>query len=42
VAGTLTSAQSSRIEPPLIISREEIDEGLNRLNDAVGAVARMM
>ena len=42
VAGTLTSAQTSRIEPPLIISQEEIDEGLNRLNDAVGAVARTM
>jgi len=42
VAGTLTSAQTIRIEPPLIISLEEIDEGLNRLNDAVGVVARMM
>ncbi|RPI92554.1 MAG: aminotransferase class III-fold pyridoxal phosphate-dependent enzyme [Chloroflexi bacterium] len=39
VAGTLTSAQTVRIEPPLIISQEEIDEGLNRLSDAVGAVA---
>ena len=42
VAGTLTSAQTIRIEPPLIITQEEIDEGLNRLNDAVDAVARMM
>jgi putrescine aminotransferase len=42
VAGTLTSAQTIRIEPPLIISQEEIDEGLNRLNDAVGVVARML
>ncbi|MCI0554847.1 MAG: aminotransferase class III-fold pyridoxal phosphate-dependent enzyme [Anaerolineae bacterium] len=42
VAGTLTSAQTIRIEPPLIISQEEIDEGLNRLTDAVGAVAKMM
>src|SRR5215216_461137 len=42
VAGTLTSAQTIRIEPPLIISQQEIDEGLNRLNDAVGAVARTM
>ena len=42
VAGTLTSAQTIRIEPPLIISQEEIDEGLNRLNDAVGAVAKTM
>ena len=40
VAGTLTNAQSVRIEPPLIISQEEIDEGLNRLSDSVAAVAR--
>ena len=42
VAGTLTSAQTIRIEPPLIISQEEIDEGLNRLSDAVGEVAKTM
>jgi putrescine aminotransferase len=42
VAGTLTSAQTIRIEPPLIIEQSEIDEGLNRLNDAVGVVAKMM
>lgn len=42
VAGTLTSAQTIRIEPPLVISYAEIDEGLNRLYDAVGEVARSM
>ena len=42
VAGTLTSAQTIRIEPPLIISQEEIDEGLNRLTDAVGVVAKAL
>lgn len=42
VAGTLTSAQTIRIEPPLIIEQHEIDEGLNRLNDAVGVVARTL
>ena len=42
VAGTLTSAQTIRIEPPLIITQAEIDEGLNRLNDAVGVVARTL
>jgi putrescine aminotransferase len=42
VAGTLTSAQTIRIEPPLIISQQEIDEGLNRLSDAVGVVAKTM
>jgi putrescine aminotransferase len=40
VAGTLASAQTIRIEPPLVITYEEIDEGLNRLSDAVQAVAR--
>ena len=42
VSGTLTSAQTVRIEPPLIIAQEEIDEGLNRLRDAVGVVAKTM
>jgi len=40
VSGTLTSAQTVRIEPPLVITQEEMDEGLNRLTDAVGVVAR--
>ncbi len=40
VAGTLTSAQTIRIEPPLVISYPEIDEGLNRLYDSVEEVAR--
>ena len=42
VAGTLTSAQTIRIEPPLVISYAEIDEGLNRLYDAVAEVARSL
>ena len=42
VAGTLTSAQTIRIEPPLIISYEEIDEGLARLAEAVETVAKSM
>lgn len=40
VSGTLTSAQTVRIEPPLVIEQTEIDEGLNRLRDAVGVVAK--
>jgi putrescine aminotransferase len=40
VSGTLTSAQTIRIEPPLIIGQAEIDEGLNRLVDAVKSVAK--
>ena len=42
VSGTLTSAQTIRIEPPLVITQEEIDDGLNRLTDAVGVVAKSM
>jgi len=42
VSGTLTSAQTVRIEPPLIIEQDEIDEGLNRLRDAVGTVAKSL
>jgi putrescine aminotransferase len=42
VSGTLTSAQTIRIEPPLVITQDEIDEGLNRLTDAVGVVAKSM
>jgi putrescine aminotransferase len=40
VSGTLTSAQTIRIEPPLVITYEEIDEGLSRLADAVDSVAK--
>ena len=39
VAGTLTSAQTIRIEPPLVITQDEIDQGLNALNEAVKEVA---
>ncbi|HAV78047.1 MAG TPA: putrescine aminotransferase [Anaerolineae bacterium] len=42
VSGTLTSAKTIRIEPPLVITQEEIDEGLNRLTDAVGVVAKAL
>lgn len=40
VAGTLTSAQTIRIEPPLVISYDEINEGLFRLDEAVAEVAQ--
>lgn len=40
VAGTLTSAQTIRIEPPLIITYPEIDQGLAALSDAVEAVSK--
>ncbi len=42
VAGTLTSAQTIRIEPPLVITYQEIDEGLNRLSDTVEEVAKTL
>jgi putrescine aminotransferase len=35
VAGTLISAQTVRIEPPLVITYEEIDSLLNRLEDTL-------
>ncbi len=40
VAGTLTSASTIRIEPPLVITYEQLDEVLNRLEDALAEVAR--
>jgi putrescine aminotransferase len=41
VAGTLTSAHTIRIEPPLIITYEQIDAVLNRLSDTLAEVSRM-
>ncbi len=35
VAGTLTSAHTIRIEPPLVISMQQINEVLNRLSDTL-------
>jgi putrescine aminotransferase len=42
VAGTLTNAQAIRIEPALTIEQEIIDEGLNRLHDAIDEVAKTL
>ena len=42
VAGTLTSSHTIRIEPALTIEQEIIDDGLGRLYEAVGAVARTL
>lgn len=38
VAGTLTSAQTIRIEPPLVITYDEINQGLDALREAVAEV----
>jgi hypothetical protein len=37
--GTLTNAKTIRIEPPLVIEYDEIDEVLNRLEDTLQAVS---
>jgi len=42
VAGTLTSAHTIRIEPPLVITQEEMDQGLNALYDTVAEVAKTL
>jgi len=40
VAGTLTSAKTIRVEPPLIISMEQLNTVLNRLEDSLISVSR--
>jgi len=42
VSGTLTSAQTVRIEPPLIVSIEQLDMALERLEDTLKSVSRSM
>ncbi len=39
VAGTLIAADTIRIEPPIVITYEEIDEGIRRLEESIKAVA---
>ncbi len=39
ISGTLTSAKTVRIEPPLVIEYDEMDEFLNRLEDTLKEVA---
>ncbi len=41
VAGTLTSAQTIRIEPPLVITYEQIDTVLDCLEDTLRAVSNV-
>jgi putrescine aminotransferase len=40
VAGTLINSKAIRFEPPLIVTKEEIDEVLNRLEDTLREVTR--
>ena len=42
VAGTLTSAQTIRVEPPLIIEYAQIDEVLNRLSDVLADISKTL
>ena len=42
VAGTLTSAQTIRIEPPLIVTQEQMDMLLNRLGDVLKEINQSM
>jgi putrescine aminotransferase len=42
VAGTLISAHTIRIEPPLVITHQQIDKVLNRLSDTLAEVARTL
>ena len=42
VAGTLTSAQTIRVEPPLIVSYEQMDIFLERLEDTLKSVSRSL
>ncbi len=42
VAGTLTSAQTIRIEPPLVITYEQMDAVLDRLSDTLKSVSKMI
>jgi putrescine aminotransferase len=42
VAGTLTSAHTVRIEPPLVITYDQLDQVLNRLSDTLAAVSKTL
>jgi len=40
VAGTLTNAHTIRVEPPLVITRQQIDEVLDRLEDTLEEIGQ--
>ena len=42
VAGTLTSAHTIRIEPPLVITYEQIDAVLNRIEDVLKEITAIL
>ena len=42
VAGTLTSAQTIRVEPPLIVTQEQMDTLLDRLGEVLKEISTAM
>ena len=42
VAGTLTSAQTVRIEPPLIVTKQHMDTLLDRLSEVLQEIGKAM
>lgn len=42
VAGTLTSSQTVRIEPPLVVTKEQMDMLLDRLGDTLNETSKSM
>ncbi len=42
VAGTLTSAQTIRIEPPLVVTKEQMDMLLDRLGETLAEISKAM
>jgi putrescine aminotransferase len=42
VAGTLTSAQTIRVEPPLVVTKEQIESFLERLQETLQEIASKM
>lgn len=42
VSGTLTSAQTVRLEPPLIVTKEQLDMLLERLGDTLNEISKTM
>jgi 4-aminobutyrate aminotransferase-like enzyme len=42
VAGTLTSAQTIRVEPPLVVTQDQMDILLDRLGDVLKEISAVM
>lgn len=42
IAGTLNSAMTSRIEPPIVITYDEIDQGIDALKKSLKIVSEQL